>query len=303
MLIPGNTYSDFRSRDGNAGSPGVYAKNGSGILIEYGRNITIRNNIIEGNGNGIQTNGSLGMTRDILVEGNQIYGNGVAGSTQEHNIYTITNGITFQNNYIGPLREGAQGHGLKDRSAGTVVRYNYILGGNRQLDLVDAVGITEILQDPAYLETHVYGNILHENETINNRQIVHYGGENEIDVLRNGTLYFYNNTVISSRTDATTLFRLSSERQHADVRNNIFYVNSHPGDQLELVTPESPGSIDLSNNWFSAGWVDSHWRWLRLPESTMMARNCQEPTQGLLMQAKAIIVYSNTRNQRMREPN
>ena len=98
---------------------------------------------------------------------------------------------------------------------------------------------------------------LHQNETINNRQIVHYGGENEIDVLRNGTLYFYNNTVISSRTDATTLFRLSSERQHADVRNNIFYVNSHPGDQLELVTPESPGSIDLSHNWFSAGWVDS----------------------------------------------
>jgi len=41
-------------------------------------------------------------------------------------------------------------------------------------------------------------------------------------------LYFYNYTVISTRTDRTTLFRLSSLDESADVRNNVFYV-TQPG--------------------------------------------------------------------------
>ena len=41
-----------------------------------------------------------------------------------------------------PLRAGAGGNNLKDRSAGLVVRYNWIEGGNRQLDLVETDSAT-----------------------------------------------------------------------------------------------------------------------------------------------------------------
>ena len=60
------------------------------------------------------------------------------GNLFHHNSYTAAIGITFEYNRYGPLLAGAGGNNLKDRSAGMVARYNWIEGGNRQLDLVDA---------------------------------------------------------------------------------------------------------------------------------------------------------------------
>jgi hypothetical protein len=39
--------------------------------------------------------------------------------------------------------------------------------------------------------------------------------------FRKGTLYFYNNTVVSDRTDRTRLFRLTTNDEACDARNNI----------------------------------------------------------------------------------
>lgn len=59
------------------------------------------------------------------------------------------------------LCAGCLGNNLKDRSAGTVIRYNYIENANRQIDLVESSYVS-IISDPSYRTTLVYGNVLAE---------------------------------------------------------------------------------------------------------------------------------------------
>jgi hypothetical protein len=144
---------------------------------------------------------------------------------------------------------------LKDRSAGSVVRYNWIEGGNRQLDLVDS-GSATLRNDPRYRETYVYGNILMEPAGDGNRQIVHYGGDGGSTAnYRKGTLYFYHNTVVSKRTDRTTLYRLSTNEEQADTRNNILYLAAAGGNTFSFL--DNTGTVLLSHNWLKPGWVVS----------------------------------------------
>lgn len=238
----------------DAGSGSSYAANAAAIYVEKAEHLVIRNCELHDAGNGlfVASSGAT-VSRDLLIEGNEIHGNGNAGSAYEHNSYTAAIGITFQFNRYGPTAAGAQGNGLKDRSAGLVVRYNWIEGGNRQLDLVDAEDSSLIETDPAYRTTHVYGNLLIEPEGAGNRQIVHYGGDSGSAAgYRKGRLHFYNNTVVSYRTDRTTLFRLSTGDERADARNNIVYTASAAGATLSLV--DSSGVLDWSHNWARPGW-------------------------------------------------
>jgi hypothetical protein len=236
------------------GSTQSYTNNAASIYVEKGENIIIRVNTIHDSGNGLFVASSDTIaSRNILVESNYIYDNGNQDSIYEHNSYTAAVGITFQFNRFGPLRAGAQGNNLKDRSAGLVVRYNWIEGGNRQLDLVDGEDSALIRNDPKYHSTFAYGNVLIEPSDAGNRQIVHYGGDSGSTIdYRKGTLYFYNNTIVSTRTDRNTLFRLSSNDEHADVRNNIIYATL-PGDTQSLL--DDTGILDLSHNWLKPGWV------------------------------------------------
>jgi len=240
----------------DSGGVQTYLMNAAAIHVERGEHITIRNCILRDSGNGLfVTSSEDEAASDILVEGNYILGNGNAGSIFEHNVYVAGIGIVFQYNRFGPLLSGAGGNNLKDRSAGLVVRYNWIEGGNRQLDLVDGEDSILIRSDPGYTTTHVYGNVLIEPAGAGNKQIVHYGGDSgATGDYRNGTLYFYHNTVVSLRTDSTTLFRLSTNANRCDARNNIVYVTT-AGNGLAML--DSDGVLDLSHNWFKPGWVDS----------------------------------------------
>jgi Putative Ig domain len=234
-----------------------YSDAASSIYVEKGENITVRNCIIHDSANGFFVASSDDtVSRDILVEGNYIFGNGIVGSAFQHNNYTAAIGITFQYNRFGPLRAGANGNALKDRSAGTVIRYNWIESGNRQLDLVDAEDSVQIQNDAAYHKTFVYGNLLIEPDGAGNSQIAHYGGDSGNEpIYRKGKLYFYNNTVISTRAGNTTLFRLSTNDETCDARNNIFY-NTAPGANLALLA--EVGTLSVSNNWIKSGWRNSH---------------------------------------------
>jgi hypothetical protein len=231
----------------------AYSMNAAAIYVEKGEHLTIRNCVLRDCGNGLFIGSSAtAPTRDVLVEGNYIFDNGNQDSGYEHNSYTEALGIVFQFNRYGRLREGALGNNLKDRSAGLVVRYNWIEGGNRQLDLVDA-GAAPLIESPEYRAAYVYGNILIEPVGEGNRQIVHYGGDSATrDNFRKGTLFFYHNTVVSTRTDRTTLFRLSTNEESCEARNNIFYASAG-GRTLSLV--DSSGTLRLSHNWVRPGWV------------------------------------------------
>ena len=240
---------EFTGRDGKR----RYAKNAAAVYVEKGEHITVRGCVLHDSGNGLFVGPGA---RDILIENCYIYGNGAEGSIYEHNSYTSAMGIVFQGNRYGPLREGCLGSNLKDRSAGLVVRYNWIEDGNRQRDLVDAGGKREFRDNPLYRKTFVYGTILVEHDGEGNSQIVHYGGDSgKTEWYRHGTLHFYHNTVISHRKGTTTLFRLSSEGEHVDCRNNIVYVTAS-GRYLALMV--SHGTLDLQSNWFKPGWRASH---------------------------------------------
>ncbi len=159
----------------------------------------------------------------------------------------------YQYNHFGPLCANCQGNNLKDRSAGTVVRYNWIEGGNRQLDLVESDSDT-FRADPAYLTTFVYGNVLVEPDGAGNSQIAHFGGDNGTTANYRGTLYFWNNTVVSTRTDHTTLLRLSTNAQTAYVTGNLVLVTAS-GNNLAL--SDGAGTLRHGGNWYKPGYVSS----------------------------------------------
>lgn len=251
-----SAHPDYQFTD-EFGSTGTYSSAASSIYVEKGENITVRNCKIHDSANGFFVASSDELaSRNILVEGNYIYGNGIVGSAFQHNNYTAAIGITFQYNRFGALRAGANGNALKDRSAGTVIRYNWIEHGNRQLDLVEGEDSALIRKAPEYRQTFVYGNVLIEPDGAGNSQITHYGGDGgDASTYRKGTLYFYNNTIVSTRTGNTTLFRLSTNEETCDARNNIFHVTAS-GTNLALL--DDTGVLSISHNLFKPDWRISH---------------------------------------------
>ncbi len=238
------------------GGTETYATNAAAIYVEKAEHLTIRNCILRDSGNGLFIGAADGATSDILIHGNWIHDNGIEGSYYEHNSYTAAIHITFQFNRYGRLRPDCGGNNLKDRSAGLVVRYNWIEGGNRQLDLVDAEDSQVLVDHPDYRTTLVYGNVLIEPDGEGNSQIVHYGGDSGATAdYRKGTLHFYHNTVVSTRTGNTTLLRLSTNDEHADVRDNIVYPTAG-GSRLAML--DGAGMLDLRDNWLPLGWVATH---------------------------------------------
>eukprot|EP01129_Flabellula_baltica_P000277 TRINITY_DN1030_c0_g1_i7.p1 TRINITY_DN1030_c0_g1~~TRINITY_DN1030_c0_g1_i7.p1 ORF type:complete len:572 (-),score=159.67 TRINITY_DN1030_c0_g1_i7:108-1649(-) len=245
-----NAHEDHTFSD-DSGNTVRYRGNAACVYIEVGQNIVIKNNEIHGCGNGIFAGVYGGETKFVTVESNYIYGNGNSGSIYEHNTYMAVNGITYKYNHYGPLCDGCLGNNLKDRSAGVVIMNNWIESGNRQLDLVDEGGLKDLA---SYRETHVFGNLLIEDNS-GNRQIIHYGGDSgNQNNYRKGTLYLYHNTIISTRTDKFTLVRLSSEGESADIRNNI--IHAPDVTQIEIFA-EKRGKVEFHYNWVNEGWINS----------------------------------------------
>ena len=252
---PNYSFTDDGGKNSGKKSVRKYINNAASIYVEKATDLTLRNCVLHDSGNGLFIGSSGGETKNILIEKNYFYGNGVEGRYYEHNTYTSAINITYQFNRFGSLRSHAEGNNLKDRSAGLVVRYNWIEGGNRLLDMVDATGSQATINHPLYRETFVYGNTLIELDGGNN-QVMHYGGDSSSTAdYRKGTLYFYNNTLYSKRADNTTLLRLSTNEESADIRNNILYVTAS-GDKLALL--ERYGELSLSHNWIKPKWKASY---------------------------------------------
>ena len=227
------------------GSSHAYLDGAACIRVQAGDNIVIRNNELENCGNGIftmsQEYNEASLTRNILIEGNYLHGHGQPGSYLEHGVYVQAIGATYQYNRFGPNAAGAEGVTLKERVAGSVIRYNWFdSGSSRVLDLVEVedaapwylvseylaeLGCSSVdncpnidqdrLQkvqaaDAAYRKNYVYGNFFnHIGSQTEAGNIVHYGSDNDEALSHNGTLYFYNNTVsIRQDQDDSWRFRL-----------------------------------------------------------------------------------------------
>ncbi|MFO0696138.1 MAG: right-handed parallel beta-helix repeat-containing protein [Polyangiales bacterium] len=228
----------------------------SGIYLEEAAHVVVRGCIFDGNANGFFTAPS---TADVLFEANYVHGNGIVGSTQQHNSYTETDGIVFQANHYGPLCTGCRGNNLKDRSVGTVVRYNFLDGGNRPLDLVEAenpdASFTSRVRDtPVY----VYGNVLVKRQETTQSQVVHFGGDNGDTTIYRRFLHFYANTIHSIRTDRTTVFFFDADAPVVDARNSIVDVAPGGGPTYLLDSSTSTGSaVTLDSVLLPAAWTVS----------------------------------------------
>jgi hypothetical protein len=254
-------YRDNRYSD-ETGSH-AWADGSAAIWLKAGH-VSVLGCDITGNGNGVftQANSDIleNVSSDTLVEGCRIYGNGTVGADRYHNLYIQGVGMTVQFCYIGTLRPGAEGSSLKDRSSGTVIRYNHIEAGARLLDLVEPEDTYRLLSaQPDFGLTYVYGNIMVNDDSSPNGgcgTFVHYGADNVEQDARKGTLFFYGNTVVNLSIQSVNwrhnLFE--AESPLADIRcfNNIF---AHYGDSDNQLLAELGDLRAEGGNWISSGWL------------------------------------------------
>lgn len=271
---PTNTFTD------TLGRTQAYDPFGGCVWIERGHHIQLLNNEIRDCTNGIFSKSTddsfdegnptgFSQTQDLRIAYNDIHDNGVVGDDHEHNSYVQTVGVVYEFNHYGPLRAGAGGSALKDRSVGAVIRYNRIEGGARSLDLVEAEDYPNTAtHDAAYHQTFVYGNqIVKEGAT---GIAVHYGGDHTgapagavwgETIFRKGTLWFFHNTVVITGADyAPYIFQLSTQDETAEVFNNVFVFRDNPqepslrGGQDVGTGYTNGGVINLGRNWINQGW-------------------------------------------------
>ena len=259
---PGSTFTDF------SGESAEFPDNAAGIFVERGEWITVRNCVITGNANGLfvaSGDEDETVSRHILVDGNTFTSNSVVDRDREHHSYIEAEDTVYQFNHYGDVREGAMGGALKDRSAGTVVRYNVIEGGARLLDLVEAQDSFDIVGKlPSYRETWVYGNVF-ELSNEDGSYAVHYGGDQGDPAFnRKGTLYFYANTVAfrmdQSKQWGGSIFDLTTDDETAEIWDNVFYSTSDTANApaTEVSLERVSGAHNLGTNAFSSSIVQ--WR-------------------------------------------
>ncbi len=261
---PSYTFTDA------SGAVRSYDMFGACIWVERGHSITIADNEVSDCQMAIFSkstdDGDFALTKNLRVAANYFFNNGVANDWFEHTTYLQSVGLVLEFNRYGPMRSGAAGNQHKDRSVGSVIRYNYIEGGAHSLDLVEAEDFpSTALANPAYRSTFVYGNVLRNDAGA--RAIVHYGGDHfgstpganwGEPLFRKGTLYFFNNTVHGTGSSGR-LFRISTTEETVQAWNNIFYFEG----QAYLREAENDGvgsswikdgNLSLGVNWIRSGW-------------------------------------------------
>jgi hypothetical protein len=209
-----------------------------------------------------------------------MWGHGIVGDDHMHTTYTQSVNMLIEGNYYGPLRAGAIGNSVKDRSAGLVVRYNRIMAGARAIDMVEAEDFPlTALALPSYRSTYVYGNQISKNG--DEGSFFHYGGDHfgapatganwGESLFRKGTLYFFNNTVYGTGTNVR-IFQISTTQETVQAWNNVFWfadtvtsLNMRQNENDSLAPAYTPdGILNLGVNWIKAGWTDTtEWKTLK----------------------------------------
>ena len=267
---PNYTFTD------TTGKTRAYVDFGAAIWIHRGWNITIADNEITDSSHAIfsrsiaDTAADFEVTRDLRIAYNDMSGNGIVGDEHVHTTYVQSRRVTYEFNRYGPLRSGAPGNSIKDRSTGTVIRYNRIEDGAHAVDLVEPEDWNTVAEaDPAFRVTLVYGNqILKDGRT---GSAIHYGGDHmgAEAHFRKGTLYVYANTLRLSGRDYAALFQASTIDERIVAWNNVFCPEAgtdpygNPASLQIRANQDNAdgiadgGRVELGRNWISRGWTDN----------------------------------------------
>ena len=275
-------YSDYRFTAEN-GAQASYDGFAACVYARSVQHLVVRDCVLTNCGQGFYNwtgDGSggwwAGLSVDTVLRGNHFFGNGRKGSWSEHQVYTESDGVIIEQNRFGPQREGALGSQIKDRSAGTVIRYNFIEQSPRgwDIDLVEPQeGWASLGSRPTYRQAFVYGNVF-LNLGGKGSNFIHWNEDHQAGrgraTLPGGKLFFYDNTVVAvanqSDVYAFSLFNATWGAYECppgplpgviDVRNNIILVvprtagSAVPKLQLGYCGSEN---FELGANWISPGW-------------------------------------------------
>ena len=260
----------------------------AGIWVQRCQNIEIRNCYIHDCGNGLfinsqafdNGNGTIAnlISKNVLIEKNDIQNNGCSsGGFSCHNIYSEASQTTYQYNRIGKKYAGSrESNCLKDRGAGTIIRFNWFDATNQAhiLDLVEAEASADMMvNEPNYHDSYVYGNVF-INPPTGPTTPFHYGGDHgNYALYRQGTLHFWNNTFINisdqygspnarwrmsmflfpmNEVTGVSTFNEVLEAQNNIIVNKAENVGANPSD-FYIVTCDGNATYHLSNNWISQG--------------------------------------------------
>lgn len=255
-----------------AGKKVPYSNIVAGIFVERVDHLVIRDCIVTGNNNGIFTasgDDEVTLSKHILIERNEIFGNGSVSDYYEHNVYDEAADVVYQFNRFGAPRSGKSGvlgANIKERSAGVVIRYNWIEDGAHLLDIVDAQEAKPLTRPmPSFHATYVYGNVLIRGAQPSG-SMIHYGGDSGILAdYRKGTLFFYDNTLVVKNAthppqSGTEIFQISTNDEHVDSRDNVYASSVAPGATTPIVfLAERDGALagiaSFAGDWIRAGWT------------------------------------------------
>ncbi len=260
---PSNTFTDQygNNRNYNTFSSAIHA-----LVVD---NLTVRHCKIHGNAQGIFTNSNGNtegsISRNTLIEYNWIWNNGNPGyAGTEHNVYIQSAGTLIQFNYFGSPVAGSAGANIKDRSSGTVIRYNWIEGAARLLDLVETEDAADIIMnEPEYHNVYVYGNIFTNYLTQDpfGVNMIHFGHDNSPLEAKRGTLYFFHNTfyIEGDETDWWNIhvFDVTDDGDPATDEGTVLMVNNiiHKNGTTHLHMMRDGGTLVYhGNNWITEGY-------------------------------------------------
>jgi len=258
------------------GAPTAYQQFTGCLNIRSGSYIDLGGNHLDTCGLGVFTadngnNGWVTITQLVTMTGNHVQNAGITGQNGEHGAYIQTWYALLQGNLLDNYNPQASGSAIKWRGVEGIFRYNNIASGaQRLLDLVEVQDATSYLTFESYLglpgdtncddsnyclgdtagpnilagyqesfqKDFAYGNELWGNSTL---QQIHYladGGGGMQD--RNGTLYFFSNTldtaqvVFDNASNGDGYYGYFPPR--VDARNNIIWAskNTYAGSQIQM---------------------------------------------------------------------
>jgi len=221
--VSGNSYMGPSGATAWHASYGIYA-------VEFS-NVNIQNNYIHDNDGGVFFNAQdIPRTSTyVTMRSNILTNNGTPNNALNHSIYGQGYRTLYEGNYLGQEISSASGSTLKDRSSGTVIRYNYIVSSARAIDLVDSESSPTVVNDPLYNYAWVYGNVIVDDFSLplNSVDLIHWGGDSGVPSnYRNGTLFAYYNTIILSHTSEYVdvgIFDMPTTAQTTQANSNVFY--------------------------------------------------------------------------------
>jgi len=217
------------------------------IYARSAQNLVIRNNVLTNCGQGFYnwTGDGTGnewwraLQINTIVSGNQFFNNGNPNSYSEHQLYTESDGVVIEYNRFGPQRPGVKGSQLKDRSAGTVIRYNTMVQAISGwiMDLVEPEEAWPSLsQRPSYKQAFIYGNLITVKGAAS-PNFIHWNEDHQANrgraTLPGGKLFYYHNTIVIAAN--------ASDRNPYTIFNGTWGAYDCPPSDL-------PGVVDVRNN-------------------------------------------------------